>query len=269
VSHKTTHHAARAPGAEKEIGKAQNANSVCGFVWAGIIALLTFALGWILSICHAAYMQTLPSALIVLEPPVTVWFLYAFFVAGGVATLLIDPLMEIYVGVPLSHPSASSYIQNPRWLKIGAAIVVCLLGPVAISGIRKHVRITQSGISDQRALAWREHYYPYSAVQDVALAYYWINGSKSSRGHVSSAPGVFVFLKDGTRWSPKDAELPTVRSQEIAAVISAHTGRQIVMPDTVVDSPADASGRGGPIVLLACCALLCAWIWLVRVRRLA
>jgi hypothetical protein len=267
VSHKTNHHSGTAP--EKEIGKAQNANSVCGFVWAGSIALLTCVLGWILGACHAAYMRTLPSALIVLEPPATVWFLYAVFVAAGVATLLIDFLMEIYVGVPLTHPSASSYIQNPRWVKIVAAVVVCVLGPVAVLGVRKHVRITQSGISDQRALAWREHYYPYSEVQDVALAYYWINGSKGSRGHVSSTPGVFVFLKDGTRWSPKDAELPTARSEEISAVISDHTGRQVVTPDTVVDSPAGGTESGGLIVLLGYGALLCAWFWLLRRRSRA
>jgi hypothetical protein len=263
VSHKRARRAGTEPIDEKRIGKAQNANSVCGFVCATTIAVLTVALGWILRACHAAYMQTVPSALIVLDPSAGIWFLYAFPVALGAGFLLIDPMMEVYVGAPLSHPSMSVYIQNPRWIQIISVFVVCLFVPIAASGVRKHVRFTESGIADQRALAWREHYYAYSEVQDVALAYYWINGTKSSRGHASSSPGVFVFLKDGTRWSPRDAELPTTKSQEIATLISERAGRQIVMPDTVIDSPVGGSGRSGPIVLLAYGAMMWALIWAV------
>jgi hypothetical protein len=134
--------------------------------------------------------------------------------------------------------------------------------------IRKHVRLTQLGIRDQRALALQEQFYPYRTVIAVEMSHHCQPGPEGSRGGPSRHRVLFIYFKDGNRWSLVDSELTEDEqvNTNIANQIALHTGLTVRYPEKIVDAPT-RRGSTSPfpsILLMSLPALL---LWLTRRTR--
>lgn len=217
-----------------------------------IAIAVTLALGFLLDTCNLLWIRMKGEAEAIVRPATLGWFLLAVPLSLGTSILMWDRINNFLLGPPPPNFSLDYVLESnatPPWLLKSVTAVVIGFGLLSALNVRKHARLTEDGIVEQRALSLSENIHSYSRVSSVTMARYHVSSSRDHRSGPSQAPAVFVSFDDGTRWSVKDSELsldPAVNA-EIANRIAEHSRVRVDYSKKIIDQPTPKEQRAATL----------------------
>jgi len=223
--------------------RAPRARDLTGFLLAGGCVVSDALIGLVLWRVNVAYVGTRPASLLVIHPPVAIWFLVYLIAAFCISLLLYDLWIRPRFGPHLRAISVNYTLSSPPLpapVRMIAIAVLFISGVLAVGHVRKHVRFTGDAIVEQSALELGEEVHAYAGITRLEMARFFETGSRGSSGRPSRDRHLFAFFSDGSRWSLKDAALPGSSEVEesINDILTRHTNVRVEFSDEVIDRPA-------------------------------
>jgi hypothetical protein len=226
---------------------------------ATVTTLVTGILGTALRVTNRAYATITQTGEIPLYPATAIWFVMAGLIGFCLAFLTCESVNSYLLGPPppvFSPEYVSAAGPMPRILKrayVAAVIALCF---IAILNVRKHAVLTNSAIVEQRALAFSTTQYRFSDISRITMSRFFIPASKSSRAHISASRSIFLWLRNGDRWSLKDSELFIANPESLAEYLATRCNLTVEYPETALDVPDPADVARRTRNLLLCIALV-------------
>ena len=205
----------------------------------GLGGALTVVLGLVHLGLNRLYARLLDPPGLAIFPARMVSFLITFFPAFALACLVCDRVHRKLLGPRPKFFVVEYEVADFRlsgWLARAIYATVVGFTVIGFMNVPKHALLTDAAILDRRALALSTVRYPYAEIERVTMSYHWIPASKYKPDHVSSRRALYVFFRDGQRWSLVDAELASQRNDEqlLADYIAAKTGKPVEYPAEIV-----------------------------------
>lgn len=220
--------------------RARRARDITGFVLAGGCAVLDALIGLVLWGCNTAYVRTRPASLLVIRPPVAIWFFMYLLSAFCGSVLLYDLWIRPHFGPRLRAISANYTLSSPPLpapVRTIAIAVLLISGGIAVGHVRKHVRFTEDAIVEQSTFDPGEEVHAYRGITRLVMERFFEAGSRGGSRRPTTDLHPFVFFSDGSRWSMRDAHLPVnlEAEQSIVEIITRHANVRVEFSDQVLD----------------------------------
>jgi len=215
--------------------------SLCIALYIPLCSALTAVIcGAVLRMLNRAYASLGADSELRFYPHNAIWFILGALIGGCVAFLTCSRVYRYFLGPPPSvfvpeYEIASWPLPAAlRTLYLAASIGLCL---IALANLRKHAVLTASEIIDQRATALLPSHYPYADIARIAMSRCFIPASKYRRAAISNTRSLFVWFRDGRRWSLKDSGLSGGDEKQGADYLARRCGLVVEYPDTALDVP--------------------------------